>query len=608
MSTTRPSPIRDFLRLLVTDPRAAACSDRELLGHFLAGKDETAFEAIVRRHGPMVFDVCRALLPNAADAEDAFQATFLILTRKAASIRNTTSLASWLHGVAYRTACQARTHFARRQRHEARCAAPEPSEAAGDLTWREAQAVIHQELAALPDRSRLPLVLCYLEGKTQEAAAAELGIAKSTLRERLEHGRTLLRVRLVKRGFGPAALLLAAAWPTAGLSAHVPLTLASETLRITSSGGTAAKRVIELAHGVLHAMQSSKTATCVAAALSAVAFVGLFLPALVRPLAGPASILPVAAAAPTPKPKPDGERLWVLNDITFELKAYSPEGKVVTELKLPEGNRFLGLTPDGRKIAFAGKKGKVAGPKETAGLTVHLRDLGTGTEGTDTGLDYRERDYLVWSPDTGRVVRGRAADPANHFSARTYTLYDVVSQKSAELKLPAGHHVCQWAPDGKWLLVCFEGNGIGVGNPSWFKLTLADGKLSPISTNFPCYRADVSRDGRSLIGYAHRVDKTGDEPRWDRRLVRIDLATGRETTLKEFTEPAGYGYGWARWSPDGKRLAFWCSVRKMASDPEALHLSVCNANTGERKTIAEIPTNAWVLQGWFPASGTSKRR
>ncbi len=238
MSTTKPSPIRDFLRLLVADPRVAACSDRELLGHFLTGNDEAVFEAIVRRHGPMVFDVCRTMLANAADAEDAFQATFLILARKAASIHNTTSLASWLHGVAYRTACQARTQFARRQRHEARCAARELSEAEGDLSWREVRAVIHQELASLPDRSRLPLVLCYLQGKTQEAAAAELGIAKSTLRERLDHGRSRLRARLEKRGFGPAALLLTAAWPTAGFSAHVPITLASEILRINSSGGT----------------------------------------------------------------------------------------------------------------------------------------------------------------------------------------------------------------------------------------------------------------------------------------------------------------------------------------------------------------------------------
>jgi Tol biopolymer transport system component len=428
------------------------------------------------------------------------------------------------------------------------------------------------------------------------------------LRERLDHGRSLLRARLEKRGFGPAALVLTAAWPTAGFSAHVPITLASETLRITSSGGTAAaKRVIELTHGVLHAMQIKKTVATVAA-LSAVAFVGFFLPASVWSPAGPSSALPVATAAPAPWPRPAGERLWVFGDATFELKAYSPEGKLVREFKLPEGNRFLGLTPDGQKIAFAGKKGKVVSPKETADLTVHLRDVGTDTEGTDTRLDYRNWDSLLWSPDAGRVVRGRVIDPANPFSARTYTLHDVASQKSTELKLPAGHILCQWAPDGAWLLICSLEDGIGVGYKNWYKLTLADGKVSPIATNFPCHRAYVSPDGRSLIGYAYRVDKTAGEPRWDTRLVRIDIATGIETTLRKFTEPTGCNYGWAQWSPDGKRLAFWYNRRNKTGLPESMLLSICNANTGERKTSAEIPGNAWVFLGWFPASGSNRLR
>src|SRR5262249_21017721 len=134
------------------------------------------------------------------------------------------------------------------------------------------------------------------------------------------------------------------------------------------------------------------------------------------------------SAAPVPKPKPDGELLWVLNDITFELKAYSPDGKLVKEFKLPEGNRYLGITPDGRKIAFAGKKGKVADPKETSGLTVHLRDIGTDTEGTDTGLEYQAGDHLVWSPDAGRVVRSRATDdPFSVHIGRAYTLYDLTT-------------------------------------------------------------------------------------------------------------------------------------------------------------------------------------
>src|SRR5262249_44488452 len=173
---------------------------------FLDQQDEAAFEALVRRHGPLVLDVCRAVLCNEADVEDAFQATFLVLAQKAGSIRKTESLASWLHGVAYRVACKARTAFARRNKHErsttgARAAQPD------NLAWNELRQVVHEELNALSERHRAPLVLCYLEGKTQDEAAGLLGVAKSTLKERLERGRALLRARLGGRGVRATALV-----------------------------------------------------------------------------------------------------------------------------------------------------------------------------------------------------------------------------------------------------------------------------------------------------------------------------------------------------------------------------------------------------------------
>ena len=117
-------------------------------------------------------------------------------------------MGSWLHGVAYRTALKARAQSAARQKNEARAAARTASEP-DELTWREAQQILHEELTGIAERYRVPLVACYLEGKTQDEAAAQLGMAKSTLKERLERGRSLLRTRLVRRGFGPAALLAA---------------------------------------------------------------------------------------------------------------------------------------------------------------------------------------------------------------------------------------------------------------------------------------------------------------------------------------------------------------------------------------------------------------
>src|SRR5262249_18170160 len=144
-----------------------------------------------------------------------------ILARKANAVRRAASLASWLHGVAYRTAWKARTGFARRRKHEGRVPVRAAAEAADDFTWREVRQVLHEELSGLAERYRAPLVLCYLEGQTQDGAAAQLGLAKGTLKGRLERGRALLRARLVRRGLGPAALLAASGWPAATAAAGV---------------------------------------------------------------------------------------------------------------------------------------------------------------------------------------------------------------------------------------------------------------------------------------------------------------------------------------------------------------------------------------------------
>lgn len=259
------SPILQQIRRLVEDQRMKDSSDEELLRQFSVSRDEAGFHALLRRHGPMVMDVCRAVLHNEADAEDAFQATFLILARKAGSIRKTAALGSWLHGVAYRTALQAQTEFARRRKHENRVPMREAS-APEDLTWCEVQRVLHEELSQLAERHRSPLVLCYLEGKTQDEAAALLGLAKGTLKGRLERGRALLRERLVQRGLGPAAVLLASAWPAATASAVVPTAVLSSTVQAASliaagqalPAGILSAQAVSLAKGAVQTMTVTK--------------------------------------------------------------------------------------------------------------------------------------------------------------------------------------------------------------------------------------------------------------------------------------------------------------------------------------------------------------
>src|SRR5262249_27739979 len=188
-----------------------------------------AFHTLLRRHGPMVLGVCRALLAREEDAEDAFQATFLVFARKAGSIQRTSSLGSWLHGVACRTARKTQAEFAKRQKHERQAAQPEalPPD---HLTWREAQRVVHEELGGLSERYQAPLTLCYLQGKTLDEAAMQLGLTKGTLKARLERGRGLLRARLVRRGLGPAAPLPVSVWPASAPARFPPAFLPSPPL------------------------------------------------------------------------------------------------------------------------------------------------------------------------------------------------------------------------------------------------------------------------------------------------------------------------------------------------------------------------------------------
>jgi RNA polymerase sigma factor (sigma-70 family) len=258
------SPILRVIRQVVDDPEVREASDRDLLQRFSERRDAAAFHALLRRHGPMVFDVCRGVLGNEANAEDAFQATFLILARKAASIRKAASVGSWLHSVAYRTALLARAQEATRKKSEAHAPARQMSEP-DDLTWREVRAVLHEELNKLPERYRVALVMCYLESKTQDQAAAQLGLAKSTLKERLERGKELLRARLVRRGLGPAVLLVAATWPAPVASACFLPTLMSATVKAAglsvagqATAGVISAKVAALSEGVMRAMFVTK--------------------------------------------------------------------------------------------------------------------------------------------------------------------------------------------------------------------------------------------------------------------------------------------------------------------------------------------------------------
>ena len=180
MTRSAPPAVR-FLRGVTDRERLKTLSDGELLTRYGADHDEAAFEALVGRHGAMVLQVCRSFLRNEADAEDAFQVTFLALARQARSVRKACSRGSGLYGVAYHTALKSRRAAATRRRHEAKAVVEGAAGPPDDLSWREAQEIFYEELAALPEKYRAPLVLCYLEGQTNAEAAQQLGWTKGTV-------------------------------------------------------------------------------------------------------------------------------------------------------------------------------------------------------------------------------------------------------------------------------------------------------------------------------------------------------------------------------------------------------------------------------------------
>jgi RNA polymerase sigma factor (sigma-70 family) len=206
-------------------------SDALLLTRFANQQDDAAFAALVKRHGPMVLAVCRRILRNPHDADDAFQATFMVLVRKAASIAQPELLGNWLYGVAYRVAVKARANVARRTQHERRAPVIPLEDPLLDVTSRELRTVLDAELDRLPEKYRAPLVLCYLEGKTNEEAARVLGWPTGSMSGRLLRAKELLRKRLVHRGMAFSAGVFALLLSKSTAAAAVPDSLLDGTVR-----------------------------------------------------------------------------------------------------------------------------------------------------------------------------------------------------------------------------------------------------------------------------------------------------------------------------------------------------------------------------------------
>jgi RNA polymerase sigma factor (sigma-70 family) len=283
MATSQVQRVVQHLRQIIASGTGNGETDGQLLERFIARRDDDAFAAMVGRHGPMVLGVCRRLLPRHHDAEDAFQATFLVLVRKAAAVVPRDMLANWLYGVAYHTALKARALTVRRQAREKQVTAmPEPEMVVPE-PGPELRRLLDKELNHLPDIYRVPIVCCDLEGKSRQEAARQLGWSEGTLSGRLSRARALLAKRLTQRGLTLSAGSLAAALSREAASAGVPYALAISTVRagsLVAAGhaitGAISVQVAALTEGVLHTMWLTKLkiTTALLATVCAVAIGG----------------------------------------------------------------------------------------------------------------------------------------------------------------------------------------------------------------------------------------------------------------------------------------------------------------------------------------------
>jgi RNA polymerase sigma factor (sigma-70 family) len=314
MPTARINGVLRCLRRAALSHDGGGLSDGRLLERFIATREEAAFEALLRRHGPMVLGVCRRVLHREQDAEDAFQAAFLVLVRKAGSLSAKESVGNWLYGVAFRTAQKARAESARRRAKETRMARPEAVFPHDDL-WGELRPLLDRELSRLPEKYREPVVLCDLQGQTRKEAARRLGCPEGTVSGRLARARVMLAKRLARRGLALSGGAVAVTLVNNAASACVPAPLLGSTVQAAArvaagwaAAGAVSAPIAALTEGVLKTMGMNKVKMAVTLAL-AIGLIGAGWGVYTTHAEPPAATEGNKAAPATPEPAKTDEKI-----------------------------------------------------------------------------------------------------------------------------------------------------------------------------------------------------------------------------------------------------------------------------------------------------------
>jgi RNA polymerase sigma factor (sigma-70 family) len=566
-------------------------TDAALLAAFTASRDEAAFAALVQRHGRMVLGVCRHVLGHEQDAEDAYQATFLVLARKASTIRGRETLANWLYGIAFRTAMRAKRDAARRRLRKTQNRAAPADNPAWNAAWREVQAILDEEIHRLPSKYRAPFILCHLEGKTRVEAAGELRCQTGTISSRLARARQRLQARLARRGITLSAALGATA-VSQSATAAMPMGLAMATVRGAlefgnNAGvmppqvglGTTSAQVgsqalsasaVALAEGMMQTAILSKS-LCAAFALVVLlvcgSAVGLFA------MWSPASQgEPVTQASIAPKddksrePSSTAERL--------------PQGAIARLRPSPTSKAgwpfALSFTADGKGLVAGSWDGFVSVwepgskqlVKEWGGNSTPVRTVAISSDGaTVAEASGKSSGIRVWKKSTGELLK-------------TFTR-------------PAGEEDMTeslvFSPDGTFLAAS------GCTWPNYVKQGRFV-RLWDLGTGNPVYQLDrpwsagihtstFSRDGSTLIVALYDKNEQGGNAKG--YVVHVDVKTGKE--IKRLPLPPQRV---PRWFPGGEHFALtstgkWLVHIGSEEGPQANYtvVSAINMATGRKSEI-----------------------
>jgi RNA polymerase sigma factor (sigma-70 family) len=385
------------LRRTVLLRDGAGLTDGQLLEAYITRHDQAALAALVQRHGPMVWGVCRRVLGNYHDAEDAFQATFLVLVRKATSVRPREMVANWLYGVAHQTALKAKATVSNRKGRERQVVIMPETAVAEPAQWDELLPVLDEELSRLPNKYRA-VVLCDLEGKTRKEAARQLGVPEGTVAGWVARARVMLANRLTERGITLSGGMLATILAQNVMSAGVPPLVVSNTIKVASltaagqvTAGVVSVKVAALTEGVLKAMFVSKLKIVLAVVLilglvgfgggSSLIFSG---GATAQEPSKPTAEVPQFPKAPRAVPKnignPDYEELvgvviGVLDDKRFGMKLYEKRMATLFNNGVPTTGVHLDDISVSKetKVFIDGREGKLADLQKSMRVAVELK-------------------------------------------------------------------------------------------------------------------------------------------------------------------------------------------------------------------------------------------